>query len=78
MLKDICATIQQLGLEHDSHESDLYVRCVPGVTDLIKESGWRYRYFRDAEKGELWVEVPFAYTPFWEDAIRRSYDNHNS
>lgn len=59
----------------DSWNTDLYVKKTPEVTAIIDE--WRklggigdVSTFTDAIDHEPWYEIPFAYTPAWENRLR--------
>lgn len=54
------------GLELDNHESDLYIRDTPEAQRLLLVYKAKAKPFRDAIDGERWIEVPFAYDPFWK------------
>lgn len=54
------------GVPLDSHESDLYCKATPEALAIVKASGYFHTYFKSNIDGDLWVEVPFAYYPFWE------------
>lgn len=49
--------------EFGRHETDLYIKVVPGLIDWMKTN---YEYFRNCEvfvsqlDGEKWLDVPFA------------------
>jgi hypothetical protein len=58
------------GCEMDSHESDLYVRATPEAVAIVKESGWRYETFTSQTDGQQWLDLAFAYEPFWESKQR--------
>jgi hypothetical protein len=53
------------GAELSNHESDLYVRATGRAIAIVEASGWNWSRFTDAE-GRAWLEVPFAYDPWWE------------
>ena len=55
------------GLTIDHHESDLYVRLDgPGLEFKreAEQSGWHCEAFTGTD-GFAWLEVPFAYYPWW-------------
>ncbi len=54
-------------LEHDHHESDLYLKATGASRQLIAcyQHYRNVRTFRHQVTGELWYDVPFAYAPFW-------------
>ena len=55
-----------LGADMDSHESDLYVRATPEALATVRASGRSYSLFRSELDGRMWIDVPFAYLPWWE------------
>ena len=57
--------LRAIGAEIDHHESDLYVRWTPEVARLVRESRQSAVVFRCERSGQRWVEVRFAYDPFW-------------
>lgn len=59
-----------------NHESDLQVRWTPEVQRLIDAYNARSAYRlnvkqflsqRPDEAGQLWIEVPFGYEPWWKE-----------
>lgn len=59
-------TVVQLGLEHDHHETDLYLKVTPEATRLVEEFGPD----KFLSEGKLWYDIPFAYDPEWERKMR--------
>jgi hypothetical protein len=62
--------LKAAGVPLDSHESDLYFKHTREAIDILR----RYpveckasKSFRSELDGDSWVEVPFAFSPFWED-----------
>ena len=59
-----------LGVTIDHHESDLFLPVTPETIALVKE----YRFAKSVKRfvstidgrAEIWYEIPFAYSPFWE------------
>jgi len=49
----------------DHHESDLYVRDTPLVRAIIRQFGRESSSFTSKVDGHRWLDVPFAYEPFW-------------
>lgn len=79
-----CATLYQelkaAGFELDKRESDLYVLDTPEARAIItkprhKTLGQNMTSFICQRDGRRWLEVPFAYDPFWE-AKERLIDEH--
>ena len=58
--------------EIDHHYSDLYLKVTPTSRKLVDEYEWRGNVttFRDQIEGKLWYEIPFAFTPYWEDPYK--------
>jgi hypothetical protein len=55
----------EMGLEIDSHYSDLYVPYNQELLDSVHPDQRRNAtVFRS--NGKPWIEFPFAYEPFWE------------
>ena len=53
------------GLVMDHHESDLYLLANPGSRALVAKHGVKAETFRGTD-GRMWLDIPFAYAPFWE------------
>jgi len=66
---DIYEQLKAAGAEMSHHESDLYVKVTPQSTEILK--GYYFKSnvttFKSIIDKFLWYEVPFAYTPFWDD-----------
>lgn len=59
------------GVPVDSHESDLYVKLTPESVAILENYEHRdiCRPFQNQIDGLTWVDVPFAFEPFW-DAVK--------
>jgi len=55
----------------DHHESDLYVRDTPVARVVIRQFGMNSSRFKSDLDGQWWIDVPFAYEPFWDKKRRR-------
>jgi hypothetical protein len=61
------------GVPYSNHESDLYVQDSPVSREILSrfplESRNATRFINQADphKGELWIDIPFSYMPFWEN-----------
>ena len=55
------------GFTLDHHESDLYVKDSPLARELIEKHKHAYTPFKDDIDHEMWLDVPFAYAPFWRE-----------
>lgn len=58
-----------LGIEYDHHESDLYIPVNDQTKRLMKDFEYRIlsKVFKSNIDGSPWYEIPFAYTPWWEE-----------
>ena len=65
--------VVELGIEHDHHESDLYVPINTQTKTLMND----YEYamlvttFKDQVTENLWYDIPCAYTPWWEERTEK-------
>ena len=60
------------GLQMDHYESDLYVRESGEAWELINQYQRQHgfhtaRRFIDSIDGDAWIEIPFAYQPWWDE-----------
>jgi hypothetical protein len=58
--------LDKLGAEIENHCSDLYVHFTPEVLKRVKASGLKFSLFTNLIDKRLWIEVPFAYDPWWD------------
>jgi hypothetical protein len=58
-----------VGATLDHHESDLYVLDTPEARAIVEASGAVFTSFVSATDGKNWLDVPFAYEPFWTARI---------
>lgn len=65
--KSIYDQVVEKGLTVDNHESDLYVEDCEEARRIVDGYAFKVnvRRFRGAD-GRFWLEVPFAFEPFWE------------
>jgi hypothetical protein len=54
----------EAGCKVDNHESDLYAEATPLAIEITKDAQSR-SFFRSEVDGKQWLEIPFAYTPWW-------------
>lgn len=71
--KSLYQTLKDLGVPLDHHESDLYVRDTPAARLVIKQFGLKATAFTSQIDGQRWLDVPFAYEPFWAKKSGRSH-----
>ena len=57
----------------DHHASDLYVLDTPVARLVIRQFGLNSSSFTSQIDGKRWLDVPFAYEPFWEKKSKRSH-----
>ena len=55
------------GVPTDHHASDLYCLQTPESLSLVQQHSRLYSTFVDAIDKQMWLEIPFAYAPFWEN-----------
>jgi hypothetical protein len=66
---NLWAAIRKAGIEYSSHESDLYLPDRPEVWAIIDRFPVQKgiaRRFKHQPDGASWVDVPFAYLPWWK------------
>ena len=53
----------------DHHASDLYIKRTPAAVALVErlDSTVLLSVFRSQIDGRIWYELPFCFTPFWEN-----------
>ena len=66
--KSIYAQMLEAGIEIGNHASDLYVPDNEVTRKII--AGYEFKSncttFRNQINGETWVDIPFAYDPWWK------------
>jgi len=68
--------VNKLGAVTGNHESDLYTKITPEVTQLAKEYGLHGNEFIDQRTKERSYEFAFQYQPYWDkvDKLNRDRD----
>lgn len=59
----------------DSHESDLYALDCPASRAILRRFPTHKanaQRFHHAVTGAAWIDVPFAFDPFWNNKARRA------
>ncbi len=69
--KSLYQALRAAGVPIDHHESDLYVLDMPIARTLIAKHGKKGTAFTSQIDKRRWIDVPFAYDPFWEKKQRR-------
>jgi hypothetical protein len=78
MKTSLYADLIAAGVPVSNHESDLYFPDTPEALRILdlypleKRNSKRFKNQRPPNVGELWVDVPFAFIPFWERVSARS------
>lgn len=64
------------GCEVDNHESDLYVRLTVESRAILNQypDYAQVQLFHSGRDGQLWIDVPFAFSPWWRARQQRNYD----
>jgi hypothetical protein len=66
------SSIVAAGIPHSSHESDLYIPNTPEARAILArfplEQSNATSFINQAppNAGQRWLDVPFAYLPFWQ------------
>jgi hypothetical protein len=69
--KSLYQDLKAAGVPTDHHESDLYALDTPIARALVEKHGWRgVSAFTSQIGGKQWLDMPFAYDPFWEKAAK--------
>jgi hypothetical protein len=65
--------LKAAGVPLDNHESDLYALATPEAVRILATHPDTHhtRTFVSQLDGQLWLDIPFAYTPWWEARARR-------
>lgn len=62
----------EAGIDTSNHESDLYFPASPEALSILdrhptqKANATRFHNQAPPNVGQLWVDVPFAFDPWWE------------
>jgi len=64
--ENVYLQLKAAGVELDAHESDLYAEATPEALAIVKASGWSWTTFQRQPDGQTWIEVPFAFYPWWQ------------
>lgn len=72
MIKDIYTEVKKLNVKTDSHSSDLYVEKTAETEKLIADYEFKQnvRTFKSDVDGSIWYDIPFAYSPYWENRMK--------
>jgi hypothetical protein len=66
--KYIWDQVKELGIQFDSHETDLYIPVNEQTKELVGR--WKFKSiaktFVSQIDHKLWYDLPFAYLPAWE------------
>ncbi len=63
----IYSDMVEAGIPTDSHESDLYVRATKEAYAILRRhKNTTHRWFINQLDGHAWIDVPFAFDPFWK------------
>lgn len=66
--------LKAAGCEVDSHYSDLYVKSTSEAWRILKanvSSHARVSTFKNNIDGQVWIDVPFAFEPYWDRQARK-------
>ena len=60
----------EANLELDHHESDLYIKDCMTARLLLARYDDAFDTFISQIDGAVWLDVPFAYQPYWEEKTK--------
>ena len=66
MTTNLYHALKESGIPLDHHESDLYAKSTPDSRRIVQAYGHKWTTFIDAKDGKIWLDLPFAYWPYWE------------
>jgi hypothetical protein len=73
---DLHAQCVAAGIPVESHCSDLYIPVNEITRKLVAEyaaaGGTRAETFTSNIDGKRWYDVPFAYSPYWEEVAKKA------
>jgi len=80
-MKTLYERLEEAGIEIDHHYSDLYfkktdesmkilIEYKKELLELSKNNVITYSIFTDQINKTLWIDVPFAYDPYWEEKAK--------
>ena len=63
----IYGPLLEAGVELDHHYSDLYAKDCEITRKILADYAWKKnsKMFKSNIDGEMWWDIPFAYTPYW-------------
>jgi hypothetical protein len=62
--------IKEAGIPFSNHASDLYVKDCPSSREILEKYPLQRRNstrFINLTNNELWIDIPFEYTPYWNN-----------
>ena len=62
----IYQALKDAGVETDNHESDLYAKDTDVSREIMKEYPHTFSGFLNQRDGQMWLDIPFAFDPWWE------------
>lgn len=71
-MKPLFTLIEEAEISYDHHESDLYLPATPEVGRLMRETGTTGKLFWSQTDKTMWVDIPFAYLPWWEARAKKA------
>lgn len=76
-MNNIFNEVKELGIEYDSHETDLYIPVNEKTTELVKKYFWNAEtkclsaivttfHNQTSKEKEEWYDLAFQFLPAWE------------
>jgi len=66
LIMSIYTELKDAGIETDNHESDLYCLKTEEAKAIIKKHEHSFTTFISQIDGKQWLDIPFAFDPFWK------------
>lgn len=79
MTGSLYGDLKAAGVPLDHHESDLYCQDTPAARAIFANhpvAASRSKRFICMNDGKDWLEVPFAWLPYWEAVAERERKSH--
>ena len=58
--------LKRAGVRMSNYRSDLYFEDTETTREILGRHGKTHSRFSNQVENETWIEVPFAYDPYWE------------
>lgn len=72
-MMDIYEEMKAANVPMSNYRSDLYVKSTPEALAILGRYEFKgnTRFFTNTVDGQVWIDIPFAYLPYWEGKRRK-------